>query len=511
MTVNYVVDKVDPDDLKTGNWGGKIWQQLKQSNAVPPWRLLCMSKVWTDVTKYSWLHKELKGETARAQAVKSNMIKTQKGQVKQCTVKLSTNRSKSFMWGPVNGVTHLEMPAAMWIECTGTSPGCASDVLEYIKENPSVAIICIGELRVVNSMMEAMEACADRRHQNTSLLHVGLDRDNFYGAAPGHHRDQLLSIFLCTPIRKMNQHYTVLSVRGMGWRTSLIDYCLAAMGISMGMGVDYDQNLVCVPHPMRSPDEVMDRVSYLLTINHGLSVSLVPPTYLPPDENTVGAMLTNAVSEKVNNEALMRQHENDLKIFNAGKTLDALNLNFKSDKELRDDIKRELVMKKKMVQEEMNAEGEHQQSENDEHATPARKNPWGKKKRSTSSGQPETPASKTKEQKQRRRKDTAEDESSSLPYSTTPPSLTRPTKISGSREELRMRHETARLAAERLENEEDVMLKPFDTATGSNTVIDNPAKTPRSHETVAAWKKQRKDEGHSIIEEPDKTEELICE
>ena len=340
-----------------------------------------MSKVWTDVTKYSWLHKELKGETARAQAEKSSLVNTQKGQVKQSTVRLTDNKSKIFMWGPLNGVAHLDMPAVMWIECTTSTTGCTAEVLDYIKENPSVALICVGDHSMITPLIHEMESSLECKNQSISLLYVGVDKAAHFTATPHHHRDHALETLLCTSKRKMNPHYTVLTIRGLGWRTSLIEYCLDAMG--MTMGTDYDQNIVYVPHSLRTPDEVMERVAYLLAVNKGLSVSLVPPTYLPPDENTVTGMLTSSVDEMVNNESVMKSHETDLKIFHAGKTLDANSANYKTDRDMRDDLKKQMSIRRKLVQQKLDFEERQEVSGSDYERDQEKKHT--KKKRGDSS------------------------------------------------------------------------------------------------------------------------------
>jgi len=348
-TVQYIVEKVPLGALLTGNWGGRVWSQLKKTGNAPPWEKLASSKIWVDVTTYGFLHRELRGQVPAPRADKTDLINTAKGQVKQATIQLSTDRSKVFMWGPLLGVATLQRPAVLYVECSGLY-GCAQEVIDLIKEVVDTPLLAIGDPLDVNGLAVALDDCPERVRQSTSLIHLAVDADPVFGPCPPHCKNKSLSIRLLAPTKKLQSHWSHLAVRNLPWPGSIIDYCMFLMNV---LPKDYDQTILYVPHPKRSPDELLQRVAYLMSVPPGWTVSLVPPQDFPTDSTTVVATLTSHAQPLHSNTALLRQHQQEVQVFRSGKILDTESQQFKTERELLEEKKREMRSRAQQAQREL--------------------------------------------------------------------------------------------------------------------------------------------------------------
>ena len=90
QTIMLLQDKVPLQVVLTGNWGGKVWQQLKASGSSPPWEKLRQSRFGIDTVTFGHIHRELRGETEKVNAEKTKLVGTAKGEVRQAVIQLGT-------------------------------------------------------------------------------------------------------------------------------------------------------------------------------------------------------------------------------------------------------------------------------------------------------------------------------------------------------------------------------------------------------------------------------------
>ena len=198
-------------------------------------------------------------------ADRATQVNTAKGQVQQATIQLGDSRSKLFMWGPLLGLVSLQRPAALWVECTGLH-GCAAEVIELIKEEVAMPVVAIGDPVDVNGLMLTLNDCPERVRQSNSLIGLYVDAEPVFDPSPPHHKSKSLSVHLLSPHKKLQSHRNHLLVYNLPWRGSILDYCLFALGM---VPKDFDQTVLYVPHPKRSPEDVLERAAYIMSVPPG--------------------------------------------------------------------------------------------------------------------------------------------------------------------------------------------------------------------------------------------------
>jgi len=223
----------------------------------------------------------------------------------------------------------------------GTTP----ELLDFIKEESDIPLVAVGEPVDVNGLMLSLNDCPERLKQQHSLIHLLLDRDPAFGPNQPLHKNKTLSLLLMSPTRKMQAHFSFFHLQHLSWRTSIIDFALYVLALPLK---DYDQTLLYSPHPHRSPEDALARCAYMMAVPPGWTCQLLPPDDFPTEETTVTSTLTGKAQPLYDNDAETRQLSHDRKLMNEGAMLSPFTVQFKTEKEMVEERKRE--MRRRQVQ-----------------------------------------------------------------------------------------------------------------------------------------------------------------
>ena len=245
------MDTVPLRALRTTAAGVRIWDQYTATGVTPTWEQLSQCELWTET--YSGLHSELSGRSERRSADKETQTATAKGQVHQATVALSTAWGKMFRWGPLLEIVPLCQPDIIWVECAPRT-GCSNEVTAFLRQNPNVTVIAMGDMYDVNSLIMTLDHSEARRQQSHTFLTFSLATDSAFSPNKTHHKDNILMAFILTPLRRLNPHHSILHTLGSGWSTVILDYCLYIINLQPE-DQNRDQHLIYVPSKLRSAED----------------------------------------------------------------------------------------------------------------------------------------------------------------------------------------------------------------------------------------------------------------
>ena len=392
--VTMLTNLVPSSALTNSNWGGRIWNQLKDGIMRDPgWTRLQKTPFWEDHDKYMSIHTTLAGKKATLRTDPTTKIAVEKGTVHQVQLSIGDSEAgeqvhrKSFMMGPPLSVLAVGIPSVIICELDYVEDDHGPPIRQLAEYDCTVPIIAMGSSHSVTVFEKMINNSDVRRGQTRRRMIIYVDDEPAFGNREDHTLAKDIHVLFISSSTKLPNYRPYMVCRGVGLLPEHFDYLFGVIGLQP---TTHCRHALWVPNTTRTCAFVQERLACMIVRQKGWSTLLgVWGDY--GDKEVFLAGLTKCITMQVNDmraEDIEQQfHDHVLNLIRRGDTVSVESLR-----------REKFVEKSKQESEKPKTEApEALPSQSSPAASPAPKAKGGKKKKTDDSTSAPAPAAKTPE------------------------------------------------------------------------------------------------------------------